>query len=59
MKRRNDAMCCDFQQKFAVTFASDHEAEAQLLLVCSFCFGKFEPRSHKIVRKKKRVITMS
>ena len=40
-------MCCVFQKKLAVKFAS--EAEPQLFLACSF-LGKFEPRcSYKIV----------
>ena len=41
-------MCCGFQYKLEVTFAS--EAELQLFLACSVFLGKFEPPcSYKIV----------
>ena len=40
-------MCCGFQYKLEVTFAS--EAEPQLFLACSLFLGKLEPRSYKIV----------
>ena len=51
-------MCCVFQYKLAVNFAS--EAEPQLFLACSKFLGKFEPRcSYKIVVIKKSVYAMS
>ena len=41
-------MCCDFQQKLPITFAS--EAEPRLFLACSHFLAKFEPFcSYKIV----------
>ena len=48
-------MCCVFQYKLAVKFAS--EAGPQFFLACSSFLGNFEPRcSYKIVViKKKRV----
>ena len=43
-------MCCVFQNKIAVTFAS--EAKPRLFLACSEFLGKFETRCfYKIVLK--------